>query len=456
MAVTWRAVALAALGVLPVALWPVPGTALAWGLLVVLACAVDVVLAASPQQVAVQRSTPTSARVGVPTTSTLVITHTGARRLRGTVRDAWPPSLAVDRTADGLTPHTDPATVTGTARHDVDLRPGGAVRLRTPLLPTRRGQRPAGPVTVRTVGPLGLAGRQRSLPVGGTLRVLPEFASRRHLPSRLARLREMDGRAAVQVRGEGTEFDSLREYVVGDDVRSIDWRATARGGDVVVRTWRPERDRRVVVVLDTGRTSAARIGLLDDGSVNTGGTRLEASIEAALLLGALADRAGDRVQVLAYDRAVRAQVAGASGPRLLPAMAEALSTAEPVLLETDWPGLVSQVRSRVSQRSLVVLLTSLDPAAVETGLLPVVDRLTGTHQVVVAAVADAEVAAMRQERDDSETVYAAAAAARADLERTAVATVLRQHGAEVVEALPADLAPRLADTYLALKAAGRL
>jgi uncharacterized protein (DUF58 family) len=456
VALTWRAVALAALGVLPVAVWPVPGTALAWGLLVVAACALDVLLAASPQQVTVQRSLPTSARVGTPTASTLVVTHTGARRLRGRVRDAWPPSLATDRVEGGLTPHTDPAAVTATARHDVDLPPGGSVRLRTPLLPTRRGQRLAGPVTVRTTGPLGLAGRQRSLPAGGALRVLPEFASRRHLPSRLARLREMDGRAAVQVRGEGTEFDSLREYVVGDDVRSIDWRATARGGDVVVRTWRPERDRRVVVVLDTGRTSAARIGLLDDGSVNTGGTRLEASIEAALLLGALADRAGDRVQVLAYDRAVRAQVAGAAGPRLLPAMAESLATVDPVLLETDWPGLVAQVRSRVSQRSLVVLLTSLDPAAVETGLLPVVDLLTGTHQVVVAAVADAEMATMRRDRGDSEEVYTAAAAARADLERSAVAAVLRRHGAEVVEALPAQLAPRLADTYLALKAAGRL
>ena len=65
----------------------------------------------------------------------------------------------------------------------------------------------------------------------------------------------------VLIRGQGTEFDSLREYVVGDDVRSIDWRATARRADVVVRTWRPERDRRVVIVLDTGRTSAGRVGV---------------------------------------------------------------------------------------------------------------------------------------------------------------------------------------------------
>ena len=76
--------------------------------------------------------------------------------------------------------------------------------------------------------------------------MLPPFASRRHLPSRLARLRELDGNTSVQVRGQGTEFDSLREYVRGDDVRSIDWRATRPRGHTMLRTWRPERDRHVV------------------------------------------------------------------------------------------------------------------------------------------------------------------------------------------------------------------
>jgi uncharacterized protein (DUF58 family) len=158
---------------------------------------------------------------------------------------------------------------------------------------------------------------------------------------------------------------------------------------------------------------------------------------------------------LAFDRMTRARVAGASGSRLLPSMAEALAPLEPHLLETDWPGLAGQVRATISQRSLVVLLTALDPAAVETGLLTVIDQLTRTHTVVVAGVRDAELAALRAGRT-TESVYDAAAASRADLERTAVAGVLNRHGAEVIEALPDDLPPVLADTYLALKAAGRL
>nr|BFF20619.1 hypothetical protein GCM10025730_41400 [Promicromonospora thailandica] len=140
----------------------------------------------------------------------------------------------------------------------------------------------------------------------------------------------------------------------------------------------------------------------------------------------------------------------------MPALAESLATVEPVLLETDWAGVVTQVRTRMTQRALVVLLTTLDPAAVENGLLPVVDQLARDHTVVVASVADEEVARLRAGRDTVAEVYDAAAAARGDLERTAVTTMLRRYGADVVEALPDDLAPRLADEYLALKAAGRL
>ncbi|WP_258726432.1 DUF58 domain-containing protein [Cellulomonas sp. NS3] len=430
MAITWRAVALTALGVVAVLVVPVPGTVLLWTLVVALACVLDAALAASPRLVAVQRSVPASVRLTDQVRSVLTVSNVGTRRLRATVRDAWQPSAG----AQGN-------------RHTVDVPPGDGRRLTTTLVPTRRGDRRADRVTIRTVGPLGLAGRQASLDVPGVLRVLPEFASRRHLPSRLARLRELDGRAAVQVRGQGTEFDSLREYVIGDDVRSIDWRATARRADVVVRTWRPERDRRVLIVLDTSRTSAART--LD-------APRLDASIEAALLLAALASKAGDQVELLAYDRKVRARVVGASGARLMPAMADALARVDPTLVETDWPGVVGQVRERLTQRSLLVLLSALEPAAVEQGLLGVVGSLAERHQVVLAAVRDPEVEELRTGRSDVAAVFDAAAAERVELERTAVAARLRRRGIEVVDALPDDLAPRLADTYIALKAAGRL
>lgn len=430
MAITWRAAALTAVGLVAVAIVPVPGTVLVWAVLVALLCVLDAGLAASPREVALRREVTGPVRLRETSRSRLLVTQQGRRRLRAIVRDAWQPSAGAEAN-----------------RHLVDLPSGESARVDTTLLPTRRGDLRADRVTIRTVGPLGLAGRQASLDVPGTLRVLPEFASRRHLPSRLARLREMDGRAAVQIRGGGTEFDSLREYVIGDDVRSIDWRASARRNDVVVRTWRPERDRRVLIVLDTSRTAAARV---EDAP------RLDASIEAALLLAALASRAGDRVELLAYDRKVRARVAGLSGPRLMPGIADALSTVEATLVEADWPGVVAQVQERLSQRALVVLLSALEPAAVEQGLLAVVDQLAARHMVVLASVRDPEVEELRTGRGTARALFDAAAAERTELERSAVALRLRGRGIEVVDALPGELAPRLADTYLALKAAGRL
>src|SRR5690606_40164268 len=196
--------------------------------------------------------------------------------------------------------------------------------------------------------------------VPGTLRSLPAFESRKHLPSRLARLRELDGRSAVRVRGQGTEFDSLRDYVSGDDVRSIDWRASARSRTVVVRTWQPERDRRVVLVVDTSRTSAGRVGDVP---------RLDSAMDAAQLLAALSARAGDRVDLVAGDRRVRVRLR-TTGSHTSVAVAEALADLEPEIVEADWRGLAAAITQLGRRRALVVLLTPLEPSAVEEGLLP--------------------------------------------------------------------------------------
>jgi uncharacterized protein (DUF58 family) len=430
MALTGRAALLALLGVAFVALLPGWAGFLGWLLVVVAAVAADLLVAGSPAGLVVERAAMASVRLGEPAPSVLLVTNAGRRRVRGVVRDAWAPSAGA---------HGD--------RHVLDVPPGERRRLTTPLVPTRRGTRRADRVTVRSLGPLGVAGRQRSLDVPGSLQVLPPFTSRRHLPSRLARLRELDGRAAVNVRGQGTEFDSLRDYTGGDDVRSIDWRASARRRQVVVRTWRPERDRRVLLVLDTSRTAAGRVG--DE-------PRLDAAMDAALLLAALASRAGDRVDLIAVDRRVRARVEGVSASSLLSSLVRALAPLEAELVEADWSVAVAAVRARLSQRALVVLLTPLEAAAVEEGLLPALPALTRRHLVLVASVADPQVAQMARRRDDAEDVYAAAAAERAWLERERVTRLLGRLGVEVVDAPPDRLAPDLADRYLALKLAGRL
>jgi uncharacterized protein (DUF58 family) len=377
-----------------------------------------------------ERAGQSSCRLGDSAEVSLRVTNSAKRRLRGVLRDAWVPSA-------GATPRT----------HDLDIPPGERRVLTTTLLPSRRGDRRPDRVTVRSMGPLGVAARQGRHEVPWRIRVQPPFTSRKFLPDKLSRLRQLDGQVAARVRGQGTEFDALRDYVEGDDVRSIDWRATARRSEVVVRTWRPERDRHLLLVVDTSRTSAGRVGDVP---------RLDAALDAALLLGALASRAGDRVDLLAIDREPRAAVEGAGRGDLLRRMVDAMAGLEPALVESDGRRVVAEVLRRTRRRSLVVLFTSLDAAPLEEGLLPVLSSLTTRHTVVLAAVGDPRVGEMAHARGDVESVYDAAAAERARAERGRMSALLRQHGVEVVDAPPESFAPAVSDAYLSLKAAGRL
>lgn len=434
MALTGRTALLAALGSLPVGILAPSWT----GMLAVnaplsLAILCDYALAAPVRTLRFTRSGDTSVRLGDAADVQLTVTNSSRRRLRAQLRDAWPPSSWPTGSEQAA------------SRHTLTVPPGEQRRLTTVLRPTRRGDRQAERITVRSYGPLGLAARQGNHRVPWTVRVLPPFTSRKHLPSRLARLRELDGRTSVLTRGEGTEFNSLRAYVPGDDTRSIDWRATARQSAVAVRTWRPERDRHILIVLDTGRTSAGRVGDVP---------RLDAAMDATLLLTALATRAGDRVDLLAYDRRVRARVQGrTSAGDVLAAVVDTLASLEPELVETDARGLSTPALSAAPRGSLIVLLTSLEAAPIEEGLLPLLPQ---RHTVLLAAVSDPRIEEMAKARGTVDAVYDAAAGTQAQAERRSTAEKLQRHGVVVVDATPDSIAPALADAYLALKAAGRL
>ncbi|GAA3630235.1 DUF58 domain-containing protein [Microbacterium awajiense] len=433
MYVTGRLPVLVALGAVPVVLLSLAGVdawaaAGGWLLLCVALAAVDVAAAPDPRAVDLSRSLPRRVLLGESVVASLRVRNRGGRTLRGRVRDAWQPTAGAPEERARMT-----------------IPPGEARTIEVPLRPRRRGELVSAFAVLRSDGPLRLAGRQARLESRGALRVLPPFTARRHLPSRLARLRELDGNTSVQVRGQGTEFDSLREYVRGDDVRSIDWRATARSHTTMLRTWRPERDRHVVILIDTGRTAAARVG---------DGVRMDAAMEAALLLAALATRAGDHTHLLMFDRAVRARVTRVDGPALLPALVDAMAPVEPQLIDTDWDAAFAQIRALTSRPSLVVLLTAQDAPDAARGFLGSLPALTARAQVLVGTVTDDEEPA--PERPDAAEVYRIAAMERTARDAAVVADAIRRAGGEAIADTPDGLPPRIADRYLALKAAGRL
>lgn len=435
MFITGRLALAVAVGIIPLVLaglagYPSYAVFGAWLGLCALLVALDTLLAADPRAVTVTRRVPARARLGEPVPVSVAVHNHGSRTLHAVLRDAWQPTAGA-----------------GSDRQRLIVPPGERARVAIPLLPRRRGELVSEFVMIGSRGPLGLAGRRARHDVRGVIRVLPAFSSRKHLPSRLARLRELDGNTSIQVRGQGTEFDSLREYVRGDDVRSIDWRATARAGTTMLRTWRPERDRHVVIIIDTGRTAAARVG---------DGTRVDAALEAALLLAALASRAGDHVHLLMFDRVVRGRVTGIDGTALLPALTDAMAPVHARLVDTDWHGAFAAVRTLTNRPSLIVVLTAQDAAESARGFLGAFPDASRATTVLVGSVTDDAVASLARQRGSREEIYLAAAAERTLRDAENVADAIRRAGGEAIAADPEELPPRIADRYLELKAAGRL
>lgn len=430
MFISSRFVILAAIGFLPMIWWPSWGTVfLLLGVLTVV-LVIDIGLAPSPRAVGIRRSANQQVRLEEPIEVWVELTNLARRRMRGHVRDGWQPSARDEHPL-----------------HRLDLAAGSTTRFPTILAPARRGTVRTRKLTVRTAGPLGLAGRQFTHTSPGAVTVVPPFRSRRHLPSRIQQLREIEGQSAVHLPGAGHEFDSLREYVRGDDVRTIDWRASARSDELIVRTYRPERDRRVVVVLDSSRAAAVRVGQE---------TRFDAGIEAALFMAALANAGGDRVEVLTLDQTIRARSSSEEKGLLLHRMATELAEVFPRLLSADWSVLPPEIARVTRQRALLVLVTPLDSAAIEDGLIPILPVLSHRHVVLVASVADPELDAMARQRDTSEEAFIAASAESQKLRSRNMVQLLNRYGAEVVEAQPDELPMAIGDAYLRLKAAGRL
>ena len=446
MIVSARSALLVLVGLIPLAFAPSRAFAWGWFGIIVATCVLDALGAPSPRTLRLRREVTGPIRADQTTTATLRLSNTTKRRMSLDVRDAWPPSLRPSP-----------------PRRRVRIGGRGAEKITTTLSPTRRGTRHADLVTIRSWGPLHLGARQVSIAAPLTLSVLPEFKARVLLPSRLARLHELEGTTPTTLRGAGTEFDSLRAYVLGDDPRDIDWRASARAPELMVRQWRPERDRHVMIVVDTGRSGAMLLGepqekdLGDKDLVELGvAPRLDAEIEAALLLGVLADRAGDQVHLLALDRSIHEDLAQARGGNLISEAAQAFSRVQPSLLPLDWQMVVSSVEKRMHHPGLVVLLTEIPPAATDADFSEAIAALSKRHRVVVAGARDPELGRMERDWSDAASAFTAAAASATIRDLDAGANDARALGAYVVDCDAGFLPARLADTYIALKKAGKL
>ena len=392
----------------------------------------DVAAAPSPGRLEVRRSLPPAVTLGAEAEIDWTVRNPTRRSLRIAIADELAPSLRAE-----------------TRRAAARVPAGGTLRASTPIRPARRGRFTLRDLVVRVEGPLGLAARQGTLTVPGTMRVYPSFRSKDEAELRIRKARILEvGLRSAQGRGAGTEFDQLREYTVDDEFRRVDWGATARLRRPIVRTYRAERNQTVLVLLDNGRVMAGRVD---------GVPRVEHAVDAVMMLTAVATGLGDRCGVVAFDREVRAAVPPGSGRAQLGRVVEALYDLEPVLAESDYAGAFSQTLARFRRRTMLVVLTDLVAPAVDEWLAPALPLILREHVVVVAGVSDPDVVRWSTAPGgDAATVYRRAAALGALDTRRRTVTRLRGLGATVIDARPGELATGLADTYLRVKATGRL
>ncbi len=313
------------------------------------------------------------------------------------------------------------------------------------LVPRRRGRHALPGVASASVGPLGLV--RVNHPPGDALavRVYPDLVTAHALIRRLRReLASHPGKFARGPLGLGTDFESIREYTPDDDIRQLNWRATARMGRPMSNQYRVERDRDVVCLLDTGRLMAAPIGSR---------TMLDASLDAVTMLALASDELGDRCGAIAFDESIRRVVAPAhlSGRQVI----ESLFDLEPAPVDSDFERAFQRVGR--SRRALVAVFTDLVDEAAARSLTDAIPMLARRHVVLVVSAEDP---ALEQAALASPSTVLEAASGLVALDvleaRAGAAATLTRAGATVIEAPASELADRCLRAYLEAKARARL
>jgi uncharacterized protein (DUF58 family) len=329
---------------------------------------------------------------------------------------------------------------------------GQALTLDYQVTPRARGRHAFGDLSLRVLGRLGLAWRSCRIPLGQVVSVYPDLrgqppegSDHRALMAGPGRV----GRGAHLGRTEGREFSALRHYQAGDDLRTVDWKATARRGWPVVREWQPERNQTLWLLLDCGRSLGARLG--------DGRTRLDRAVEAALALARAAAARGDRTGAILFGAEVERVVPAESGRTRLGPLAEALHLAQPRPVESDCGAAFDELLARQRRRALVVLFTELSDPAATALLVARAGVLRRRHLVVVATIADpALVEAASRWPSGEEAAFTRAAAERIADEREASAGRLGAAGVTVIEAFEGGLSAAVVGRYAAMKARGLL
>lgn len=325
----------------------------------------------------------------------------------------------------------------------------GSARETLAVVPVRRGKGTGGAFVVDSIGPLGLGLRRAWVPLPWVVTVYPPMISMRLRATIAQALRRREaGQQAIRQLGEGRLFESLRDWVPGDDLRHIDWKATARRRKVITRNYEVERRQQVLLVLDTGRLLTADIG---------GVPRLDYAVRAALELAYAAAQHDDNVGIMAFADGVQHFVAPQRGRVGLKRVLDVLAVVEPSLVEPDYPGAFRYLAARNRKRALTVLFTDVIDRFASEAVVANVASLRPRHLPMAVTLRNPALDAVATLRPlEARDAYRKAAGEELLRARDEAVAVMRRAGVVVIDVPPQRAAQAVVARYLDLKRRGRL
>src|ERR1700730_1224342 len=386
-----------------------------------------------PARVRLERHFGGRFAVGAETEVRVEIANHTPRDISLIIKDEYPPQMKLS----------------GTREAHVNLEAQTTASMIYGLTPPKRGRFEFGLIAVRYLSRWRLVWSQTRAGKPAAVKVYPNMRRARE-----AELRALGARSFVaarrksQWRGEGREFESLRDYVRGDEMRHISWTATARRGKLVTRQYQMERDQTILIALDAGRLMTARI---------ENETKLDSAVHAALALMSAAGRAGDNAGLVVFGRRIKAYLPPNRGRDQLESALEALYPIEPEMIEPSYARAFEFIAANSKRRSLVVLLTDLVDEEGSRELLTSLRLLRPRHLPLVVTIADRDLkAVVRDVPDNVRDLFTQSVAEEIIHHREAALRMVESQGGLALDVTAAALAPALLEKYLQAKERGLL
>ena len=386
-----------------------------------------------PPQVGIERHFGGRFAVGAETEVRIDIANHTPQDLSLIIKDEYPPQMKLEGSRE--------------ARLNVDAQTAASFSYW--LSPPKRGRFDFGLIAVRFVSKWHLVWKQTRAGEAMSVKVYPNMRRAREAELRALGTRSfVAARRKSQWRGEGRDFESLRDYVRGDEMRHISWTATARRGKLVTRQYQMERDQTILVALDAGRLMTGRL---------ENETKLDLAVHATLALMSAAARAGDNAGLLVFGRRIKAFLPPKRGAEHLDAALEALHAIEPEMIEPSYARAFEFVSANSQRRSLVVVLTDLVDEEGSSELLSSLKLLRPRHLPLVVTIGDRDLkAVVRNPPEDENELFTQSVAEEIMYQREAALRLVESQGGLALDVTAAALVPRLLETYLRVKERGLL